>query len=572
MRGTPAAGRDAVPVADPDPAVDLGARASACGIAGLLPGRAAEARGDLGEPLLELGEQRSPGSVLGRIQGGQQRRRDLELDDGGARLVPGALWWARAAGAGSSAGEQNVLEAAVVVGEHHPPLAAAMPSEQGAGRRRRARCRSRGPCPGADRARGPSRAAGGAPRSRCARVPGRARARRASAGGRAREGPGGRGRPASVRSPAVGPAASGPESSGPSSSGVARSVVRPSRRARVVRPELGRARSVVGPGGRRVAVLRGQREGHVSVVEARHGAVEQPRGHRGAQGTDRDQHPQPAHRGGEGVDPVAHRQAVDGVDVADRQGRRARRVGREDHPGVLLGALLASLRPLRIERGRGLLDAADELAHRQLGSLPAGVPSRRGGRGRRRDRASTRRTAAPWARPATRSGARRRPRATDRTDRRPGRACGRGHRARPAQDRGDLVARELVELRAPIGAPGLRATQVVDGLQEARRGLALGACTRPHVRRQVLTGQRRRRQPLQGVDQPRAGRESVQLGREAGPDILVDAHEDDVRGDPRQSRPLRGLPSAPARSRNGHDSLLQSQGPRGRTGWAQWRA
>ena len=36
VRGTSAAGRDAVPVADPDPAVDLGAWASACGIAGLL--------------------------------------------------------------------------------------------------------------------------------------------------------------------------------------------------------------------------------------------------------------------------------------------------------------------------------------------------------------------------------------------------------------------------------------------------------------------------------------------------------------------------------------------------------
>ena len=48
------------------------------------------------------------------------------------------------------------------------------------------------------------------------------------------------------------------------------------------------------------------------------------------------------------------------------------------------------------------------------------------------------------------------------------------------------------------------------------RGLALGPRARPDVGRQVLTGQRRRRQPLQGGDQPRAGRERVQLGREAG--------------------------------------------------------
>ena len=63
------------------------------------PGAGApSARGDLGEPLLELGEQRSPGSVLARIQGGQQRRRDLELDDGGARLVPGACGTGRGGG------------------------------------------------------------------------------------------------------------------------------------------------------------------------------------------------------------------------------------------------------------------------------------------------------------------------------------------------------------------------------------------------------------------------------------------------------------------------------------------
>ena len=203
--------------------------------------------------------------MLVRIQGGQQRRRDLELDDGGARLVPGAPWWARAAGAGSSAGEQNVLEAAVVVGEHHPPLAAAMASEQGAGvvgehgavagdrarelvepeGRREPQAKLRGPAAHA------SRAGLGPVEHRREVVLGKVpevedALRRCVAGGRTR----GVGLGSSAGRPAR-------DASGPFGSVVGPRVAG----SRVVRPVLGRARSVVGPGGRRVAVLRGQRRG-----------------------------------------------------------------------------------------------------------------------------------------------------------------------------------------------------------------------------------------------------------------------------------------------------------------------
>ncbi|PVZ14594.1 hypothetical protein [Actinomycetospora cinnamomea] len=95
-----------------------------------------EARPELAEPLLELGEQGRPRAVLVGVEGGQQRRGDLELDDGTTRWTRPA---GRAAvlsgssGRGSAAGEQDVLEASVVAGEHDAPLAVKALTEHGAG-------------------------------------------------------------------------------------------------------------------------------------------------------------------------------------------------------------------------------------------------------------------------------------------------------------------------------------------------------------------------------------------------------------------------------------------------------
>lgn len=106
-----------MPVADPDPAVELGARSPAGPLVevGVLVGRA-DAWGhatEVGKSALELDEQGRPLAVISGAQGGQHRRRDLELDDRGA-APPRPV---SAAGAGWSApGEQDVLEVPVAVG------------------------------------------------------------------------------------------------------------------------------------------------------------------------------------------------------------------------------------------------------------------------------------------------------------------------------------------------------------------------------------------------------------------------------------------------------------------------
>ena len=116
-----------MPVADPDPAVELGAGTPPGPVlgSGVLVRRCAGAP-EVGEPQLQLAQQWRPVGVIVRVEGGQQRRRDLEFDDrrrASPRPVPaaGAGW-----SVGSAAGEQDVLEAALVVGEHDAPFAVAV--------------------------------------------------------------------------------------------------------------------------------------------------------------------------------------------------------------------------------------------------------------------------------------------------------------------------------------------------------------------------------------------------------------------------------------------------------------
>jgi hypothetical protein len=107
-----------------------------------------------------------------------------------------------------------------------------------------------------------------------------------------------------------------------------------------------------------------------------------------------------------------------------------------------------------------------------------------------------------------------------------------GHGARQPEDRRHLVTRVLVELGATVGALGLRPPQVVHRLEQMRRRLVVGPRARPDVGRQIVARQRRGRQVLQGLDQPGARGQRVQRGRPATPDVLVDAHEQDVSPDP----------------------------------------
>ena len=136
------------------------------------------------------------------------------------------------------------------------------------------------------------------------------------------------------------------------------------------------------------------------------------------------QHPEPADRRGQRVDPIAHRQPRGRRQVAHRERRGPRRVRREDDPRVLLRTPAPAAPPTR--------DRGPPRSARSVGSAPppaapaprAAPPGTRAGRGRRRDRGSTRRTGWPWARRATPPTAPPRPPATGRPDPRPDRACG----------------------------------------------------------------------------------------------------------------------------------------------------
>ena len=121
-----------MPVADPDPAVELGAGTPPGPVlgSGVVVRRRAGAA-EVGEPLLQFAQQRRPVGVIVRVEGGEQRRRDLEFDDrcpASPRPVPAA-----GAGWSASAGEQDVLEAALVVGEHDAPFAVAVAQGERAG-------------------------------------------------------------------------------------------------------------------------------------------------------------------------------------------------------------------------------------------------------------------------------------------------------------------------------------------------------------------------------------------------------------------------------------------------------
>ena len=145
------------------------------------------------------------------------------------------------------------------------------------------------------------------------------------------------------------------------------------------------------------------------------------------------------------------------------------------------------------------------------------------------------------------------------------------HRARPTQHRGDLVAGELVHRREPLTPLGLRPPQVVHRVQHPRRAAALGPGAPAQISSEVVTGQRRRRQALQGGDQLHAGRQGIQLGRPAGADILVDAHTRNASRDPRQCRADNDPNSASADHRTvtipssgAHNRLPAAAAPRPR--------
>ena len=127
--GAAAPGRDAAPVADPDPAVEFGAGTPPGPVLGSgVPVGWCAGAPEVGEPQLQLAQEWCPVGVIVRVEGGQDRRRDLEFDDRrGAFPRPP---WVRPAGAGwsvgSAAGEQDVLQAALVVGEHDAPFAVAV--------------------------------------------------------------------------------------------------------------------------------------------------------------------------------------------------------------------------------------------------------------------------------------------------------------------------------------------------------------------------------------------------------------------------------------------------------------
>ena len=80
--GASAPGRDAAPVADPDPAVELGAGTPPGPVLGSgVPVGWCAGAPELGEPQLQLAQQWRPAGVIVRVEGGEQRRRNLEFDD-----------------------------------------------------------------------------------------------------------------------------------------------------------------------------------------------------------------------------------------------------------------------------------------------------------------------------------------------------------------------------------------------------------------------------------------------------------------------------------------------------------
>lgn len=113
--------------------------------------------------------------------------------------------------------------------------------------------------------------------------------------------------------------------------------------------------------------------------------------------------------------------------------------------------------------------------------------------------------------------------------RRPGTSSG-------AEQAAQLVAGGLVQLGAPIGAAGLGPSELVQRLEQLGLGVVVGPPPRVDVGRQVPAGEHRGLDALEQGDQPRAGRGDLQPGRQADPEVLVDAHEPDARPDPRQRR------------------------------------
>jgi hypothetical protein len=118
----------------------------------------------------------------------------------------------------------------------------------------------------------------------------------------------------------------------------------------------------------------------------------------------------------------------------------------------------------------------------------------------------------------------------------------RGHRPRPPERGGGLVAGELVEQRpaAPgpgLGAPGLGAPGLVQRGQQPGRGLVAGPETRPRELDHLRPDQPGRIHRVQHIDQPRR----VQRPRRrpvGDPVEVLDAHEPDARPDPRHSRTI----------------------------------
>ena len=196
-------------------------------------------------------------------------------------------------------------------------------------------------------------------------------------------------------------------------------------------------------------------------------------------------------------------------------------------------AASAPLGPLRVQRRRDLLDPLDQRPDRQLRGLGQHDPAHLVGKvvdevaGLVADRAGLGFVQPPGAQGVADLG-------------QPlGEVVGqielaRGHGARPAQLRRDLIAGELVARPQPLGATVLRAPQMVQPLEQLSGRPVLQPPPPPHVRGQILTRQRGRRQAFQSSGQLRAGRESVQLGHQADPDTVVDAHVKNASPDPRQ--------------------------------------
>ncbi|WP_328305236.1 hypothetical protein [Actinomycetospora sp. NBC_00405] len=280
-------------------------------------------------------------------------------------------------------------------------------------------------------------------------------------------------------------------------------------------------------------VLGGEQQGDGAVVHAGGGAVEQPHPDLQAQLVDRDQDPEVAHGRGERVDAGPGSDAIGGGRVAERQVRGTRRGRREDHPRPGLGALAAPLGPLRVQRRRDLLDPLDQRPDRQLRRLGQHDPAHLVGvvvgevAGLVADRAGLGFVEPPGVQRVADLG---QPllQIVGQVE------LAARHGARPAQLRRDLVAGVLVARREALGAPVLRPAQMMDRLEQLGGRPVLQPPPAPHVGSEVLSGQRGRGERFESSGQLRAGRDSVQLGHQADPDTVVDAHEKNASPDPRQ--------------------------------------